>query len=111
MKGQDPSIYHVGPTAQDFYAAFGLGEDDEHINTGDEIGIAFAAIQGLHQVNQEQADQIAELQAQNADLEALLTALEQAVGGRRIPRKPGCSSAGCWWPSSCGSAISLKGEK
>jgi hypothetical protein len=84
MKGQDQSIYHVGPMAQDFYAAFVLGEDDEHINTGDEIGIAYAAIQGLNQINQGQADQIAELQAQNTDLErqnsqldARLTALEQ----------------------------------
>jgi hypothetical protein len=80
MKGQNPNIYHVGPMAQDFYAAFVLGEDDEHINTGDEIGIAYAAIQGLHQINQEQAGQITELQAQNAELETRLTALEQNSG-------------------------------
>ena len=44
---QDPSIRHMGPMAQDFYAAFGLGEDDRHITTVDADGVALAAIQGL----------------------------------------------------------------
>jgi hypothetical protein len=32
--------------AQDFRAAFGLGEDDKHISTMDEGGVALAAVQG-----------------------------------------------------------------
>ena len=41
---------HIGPTAQDFHAAFGLnGSDDTHISVGDEGGVALAAIQGLNQ--------------------------------------------------------------
>ena len=45
---------HLGPVAQDFYAAFHLGADDKHITTIDEGGVALAAIKGLDQ--QEQQD-------------------------------------------------------
>jgi hypothetical protein len=78
-KSQDPSIRHIGPMAQDFYAAFGVGEDDTHISTLDADGVALAAIQGLYQMVQEQEAQIAALQQQNAELEARLAALEGAT--------------------------------
>jgi hypothetical protein len=39
---------HMGPMAQDFHAAFGLGADEKHIATIDEDGVALAAIQGLY---------------------------------------------------------------
>lgn len=78
-KSQNPSIRHIGPMAQDFYAAFGMGEDDRHISTLDADGVALAAIQGLYQFVQEQQAQIAALQQQNADLEARLAALEGAI--------------------------------
>jgi hypothetical protein len=68
-QSQDPSIHHIGPIAQDFYAAFGVGEDDTHISTLDADGVALAAIQGLYQLVQEQ-------EARIADLEARLVALE-----------------------------------
>ena len=48
---QDPAIRHIGPMAQDFYAAFGLGEDERHISTVDADGVALAAIQGLYQTS------------------------------------------------------------
>ena len=41
-------VRHVGPMAQDFYAAFGVGEDDKHITSIDEDGVALAAIKALH---------------------------------------------------------------
>ncbi|MFQ5856873.1 MAG: tail fiber domain-containing protein [Anaerolineae bacterium] len=89
-KSQDLSIRHIGPTAQDFYAAFGLGEDDRHISTVDADGVALAAIQGLYQLLQEKDAQIAALQAENAAqqeeitaLEARLAAVEQAIGRGR----------------------------
>jgi hypothetical protein len=47
-KGQSSSVRHIGPTAQDFHAAFGLGQDDRYISTVDEGGIALAAIQELY---------------------------------------------------------------
>jgi hypothetical protein len=85
---QDPAIRHMGPMAQDFYAAFGVGEDDKHITTVDADGVALAAIQGLYAENQDlkaqnadQQQQIDALQAENADLDARLTALEQAAAG------------------------------
>lgn len=68
-RAQDPAIRHIGPTAQDFYTAFQVGEDDTHIATVDADGVALAAIQGLYQVTQEQAAQIAELEARLAALE------------------------------------------
>ena len=42
-----PGQEHLGPMAQDFHEAFGLnGDDDKHIATVDESGVAFSAIQG-----------------------------------------------------------------
>ena len=45
FKGDDYS--HLGPMAQDFYAAFGLGGTDKGIATVDSDGVALAAIQAL----------------------------------------------------------------
>ena len=45
----DADATHVGPMAQDFRAAFGLGTDERHIATVDADGVALAAIQGLNQ--------------------------------------------------------------
>lgn len=60
-KTQDPSIRHIGPTAQDFRAAFGLGENDTTINTIDADGAALAAIKGLHALLQQQGETIEQL--------------------------------------------------
>jgi len=38
---EDKAQQHVGPMAQDFYAAFAVGPDDKHITTVDESGVAF----------------------------------------------------------------------
>ena len=43
----DPAVRHVGPMAQDFAAAFGVGDDDRRIHTVDANGVALAAIQAL----------------------------------------------------------------
>src|SRR5205085_1241241 len=45
------TVRHIGPMAQDFRAAFSLGEDDKHINLLDEGGVALAAIQELYKIN------------------------------------------------------------
>lgn len=44
---QDESIEHIGPMAQDFYAIFGVGEDNRHISTLDPSGVALSAIKAL----------------------------------------------------------------
>ncbi len=72
-KTQDPSIRHMGPMAQDFYAAFNVGEDKKFIATIDADGVALAAIQGLYDV-------VKEKEARIADLEARVAALEDTVG-------------------------------
>ncbi len=53
-RAQDPSIRHIGPMAQDFHAAFKVGQDNRYISTVDEEGVALAAIQGLYRMVQEQ---------------------------------------------------------
>ena len=40
-------VRHAGPMVQDFYAAFGVGEDDRHITSIDEDGVALGAIKAL----------------------------------------------------------------
>lgn len=72
------STPHMGPMAQDFYAAFGLGADDKSISTLDADGVALAAIQGLHQLISEKDAQIAELNARVERLEIALNLLATA---------------------------------
>lgn len=70
---EGPGVRHVGPTAQDFKAAFGLGDDDTHISLSDLSGVALAAIQELHLRLQQRDREIAELRRR-------LEALEVAAG-------------------------------
>lgn len=79
FKSQDDSIRHIGPTAQDFYAAFGFGDDNTHISTIDPDGIALAAIQGLYAENQALKAENASQQSQIKDLESRLTRIEGAI--------------------------------
>ncbi len=44
----DAATRHLGPVAQDFQEAFGLGGSDKSIATVDADGVALAAIQGLN---------------------------------------------------------------
>lgn len=56
-------VRHIGPTAEDFHAAFGLGTDNKHIAINDSAGVALVAIQGLHQLVEEKDGEVAELRA------------------------------------------------
>jgi Chaperone of endosialidase len=62
-KTQDASIRHAGPTAQDFHAAFGLGEDPLRISTVDADGIALRAIQALVHEITTLRERVAQLEA------------------------------------------------
>ena len=75
----DDEVRHMGPMAQDFYAAFGLGRDERHIAPLDTNGVALAAAQELYRLVQAQDAQIARLEQQSADLEARVAALEALV--------------------------------
>lgn len=87
----DAATPHVGPMAQDFHAAFGLGTDERHIATVDADGVALAAIQGLNskvEVSSQKAQgSIQKLQEENAELKLRLEKLERLmsrqVGGAR----------------------------
>lgn len=46
---QNDSINHIGPMAQDFYSAFGLGNDPTTINSGDFDGINLLLLKGLNE--------------------------------------------------------------
>jgi hypothetical protein len=77
-KAQDTSIRHIGPMAQDFFAAFKVGEDDKHITGIDEGGVALAAIQGLNQKLEQELGQLrAELQSKDAQLAAQQKQIDQ----------------------------------
>ncbi|HEX4121942.1 MAG TPA: hypothetical protein VH619_15080 [Verrucomicrobiae bacterium] len=67
------------PMAQDFYAAFNLGQDNKHITTIDEGGVALAAIQGLDQKLNEKDTEIKSLKSQNDSLSQRLNELELVV--------------------------------
>jgi hypothetical protein len=69
-KAQERSVRHIGPTAQDFSAALGLGEDPRFISTVDADGVALAAIQGLYELLLAKEQQIRELEARIAVLES-----------------------------------------
>ena len=59
---------HLGPMAQDFKAAFALGDSDRYIHPIDADGVAFASIQALHR-------RVIALEAENARLQRWFTGL------------------------------------
>ncbi|MCP5524383.1 MAG: tail fiber domain-containing protein [Verrucomicrobiales bacterium] len=72
----DAGTRHIGPMAQDFYAAFGIGPDDRHIATVDADGVALAAIQGL---NQKLTEELKRRDVESAELRKELQAVKQLL--------------------------------
>lgn len=72
----ESAVRHVGPMAEDFHQVFGLGADDKHIAPGDQAGVALLAVQGLNQVVQDNAQEVATLRRENADLAKRIEVLE-----------------------------------
>ncbi|HEX9937073.1 MAG TPA: tail fiber domain-containing protein [Longimicrobium sp.] len=89
-------VRHLGPTAQDFHAAFGLGgADNTHITTVDADGVALAAAQALEARTTAQQTRIeaverdnAALRAENAELRARLERIEAALAAQGTAPKP-----------------------
>ncbi|MHC4845973.1 MAG: tail fiber domain-containing protein [Planctomycetota bacterium] len=75
-KANDDAVRHMGPMAQDFHAAFGLGASETMIETIDPDGVALAAIPGLHEAG---TDRDAEIAALRAELEALKARLGELL--------------------------------
>jgi hypothetical protein len=80
---KDP-VRHVGPMAQDFAAAFGLGADERRLAPGDEAGVALAAIQALYRRLVRQELELAALRAEHAEQVARVRALARALGDVRL---------------------------
>jgi hypothetical protein len=77
FKQQDASVKYVGPMAQDFHAAFGLGgTDDRVIHATNAQGVTIAALQGL---NAKLEDKCQALQAEVADMKSRMAAMEQRM--------------------------------
>ena len=76
-KAEAENLRHLGPTAQEFFAAFELGATEEGIMGVDADGVALAAIKGLHALLEEKETQIQALQQQLENLQAQLSMLVQ----------------------------------
>ncbi len=65
----------MGPMAQDFHAAFGLGVSDKMIDTVDPDGVALAAIQGLHAEIAEVRAEMEAMRGQMAEMTRLVASV------------------------------------
>ena len=88
---EDPAAKHIGPTAQDFHAAFGLGANDTSISSIDPAGVALAAIQALNAKLEREnrmlgekvsgfSVQVSELEEENKVLREELDAIKRKLG-------------------------------
>jgi hypothetical protein len=81
-KDDSSGARHLGPMAQDFHAAFGLGASETGIATLDTSGVALASIKALHDENERLKDQLtqqAALTARVLQLNAELTTRVEAL--------------------------------
>jgi hypothetical protein len=73
---KEEDIRHIGPMAQDFYAAFSLGANDTTISKTDADGVALASIQALHANATQREQQLEALRKENRELEQRLERIE-----------------------------------
>jgi hypothetical protein len=76
-------VRHLGPFAEDFRAAFGLGTDDRSIGMLDIAGVDFAAVKALEARTADLQRQLQERDRRIDDLEARLARLEAAVAAAK----------------------------
>lgn len=67
-KFEPPTVRHLGPMAQDFAKAFRVGASDKRIALIDAVGVAYSAIQALHEQIAQQRTEVAKLREQVARL-------------------------------------------
>lgn len=84
-KEQDHSIRHIGPTAQDFHAAFGLGEDPLRIGTLDADGVALAGVKAVEARSRSLRERHEALQLRVAALERALAEALEVVRAQQPP--------------------------
>ena len=74
-KTEAEGVQHIGPFAEDFNAAFGLGSDAKRISMVDAAGITLAAVQGLHSQLEQKDEELRALSQELAELRAMVEAL------------------------------------
>ena len=79
----EDSLRHIGPMAQDFFAAFGLGKNETTITTIDADGVALAAVQALKRQNDQIRMQNIYLQKELGELINRMDKLESKHGLRQ----------------------------
>jgi hypothetical protein len=92
MIGGDRTVRHLGPVAEDFYHAFGLGLGETTIGLGDIDGVNLAGVKALEArtaaLRQEldaRTAEVAQLRAEMAELRATVQALANARSGATSP--------------------------
>jgi len=76
---------HLGPMAEDFYTAFGLGTSDKAIGVQDLAGVSLAAVKALDERTaelQRKTEEVEALRQKVSTLEQRLAAIEQALQGQ-----------------------------
>jgi hypothetical protein len=83
FKSESEAVRHIGPMAQDFRAAFGLGKNPTAIATVDADGVALAAIQGLNEKVESRirklTDELKRRDVENAELQRRIERLERMM--------------------------------
>ncbi len=72
-RGSDANDRHLGPVAEDFHAAFGLGTSDHFVAPTDMAGVALASVKALQDEISERDLRIAQLEKRLHDLEILVS--------------------------------------
>ena len=85
--GENEPIQHIGPMSQDFYRAFGFGEDARYISMVDADGVSFAAIQGMFKIIQQQEALIQDQGSRLKDIETRLEEVERVINSEQ-PLQP-----------------------
>ena len=81
---------HMGPMAEDFYQAFGLGTANTSIGVQDLAGVSLAAVKALEERTaqlQEKAAEVEQLRSRVNEMEQRLTALEAAIVALKAGQK------------------------
>ena len=86
--------YHIGPMAQDFYAAFNVGVNNRSISTIDPAGVALIGVQELKKRNDELQKTNDALVQKNVELENKLNGVEELVKQVRDAQIACCRQAG-----------------
>ncbi len=71
-RGAPADDRHLGPVAEDFHAAFGLGRTDRYVAPSDLAGVALASVKALQEEVRERDRRIADLEARLQELEDLV---------------------------------------